>query len=246
MATKLHQILALEKGAKGDTESAVTRAYQVAQKPGLFLGLTRVYEPVDDEDRDRLPTERKIVQETAEGVLARAAVAWSRQADVTATKDASNQLARADVIVDGQVLLSGVPVTTLLYLEKTLTNVATMIRKLPTLDPEVVWHPDVATGMWRSEPEQTVRTRKIPRAFVKAPATDRHPAQVDTFTEDVIVGTWTRTLLSGALPSARKAELLSRVERLADAVKLAREYANQVDVQDRKIGVALFDHLLAS
>lgn len=245
MAVKLHQILALEKGAKASTEAEITRAYHTAQKTAQFQGLTRVYSPSDADDRDRLPSERKIVQSTVQDVLGAAAVAWQRQADLVATKDASNQLAKADVIVDGNVLLSQVPVTTLLYLEKTLTNVKTMISKLPVLDPEVQWSPDPATGLWRSEPEQTVRTRKVPKAFVKAPATERHPAQVDTFTEDVIVGTWAKTQFSGALPAGRKVELLARVQKLTEAVKMAREYANQTDAQERRIGATIFDFLLA-
>lgn len=245
MTTKLHQLLAVEKGAKSTTESAVTRAYHDVQKVALFNGLTRVYSPKDDDDRDRLPSERKIVQLTADQVLARAAIAWARQADVVATKDATNQHASANVIVDGEILLSQVPVTTLLYLEKTLANVHTLISKIPILDAEVVWEQDGTSGLYRSAPEETVRTKKVPKAFTKAPATERHPAQVEMFTEDVIVGTWARTLFSGALPATRRAQLLERVEALSEAVKIAREYANQTDVLDREIGTALFDFLLA-
>jgi hypothetical protein len=245
MPTKLHQILALEKGAKSSTESAVTLGYHEIQRTALFQGLTRVYTPRDSEDGDRLPTERKRVQLSVEKVLQQAAAAWTTQSDVVATKDATNQVARADVIVDGRALLEAVPVTTLLYLEKMLLNVRTLIVKAPVLDPETTWSHDPATSLWRSEVEETVRTKKIPKAFVKAPATDKHAAQVDVFTEDIIVGNWAKTLFSGALPADRKTELLRRVEELASAVKVAREYANQAVVVDRKIGQAIFDHLLA-
>lgn len=246
MATKIHQILALQKGIMGQTEGAVTRAYHDAQRTAMMQGLTRVYQPLDVEG-EQLPPEKKMVQFTAQDILARAADAWVRQADIIATKDTSNQLARADVIVDGTVLLSDVPVSTLLYLEKTLKNVRELILKLPVLDPEVDWGtgPDPATGLWRSATEETVRTKKIPKAFVKYPATEKHAAQVETFTEDVIIGKWAKTLLSGALPAGRKLELLRRVERLSDSVKLAREYANQTNAVDREIGSTVFDHILA-
>jgi hypothetical protein len=246
MTTKLHQILAVEKDAKSRTESAVTRAYQDAQKAALFNGLTRVYSPKDDEDRDRLPTERKLVQFTTDDIMQRAVQAWIQQADVVATKDATNQTARADVIVDGNVLLTAVPVTTLLYLEKLLGNVAELIKKLPTLDPEVEWVVDPTSALYRSQPEETVRTKKIPKAFVKAPATDKFPAQVDTYTEDVIVGTWQRTLFSGAVPAKQRAELLTRVDQLRTSVKMAREYANQAVVVPQAVGKAIFDFLLTS
>lgn len=246
MPVKLHQILALEKGVKGQTEGDITRAYHNAQRTALFVGMTRTYLPKDDEG-ERLPAERKLAQFTADGIIGQAVAAWTRQADVVATKDATNQVARADVIVDGVALLTGVPVTTLLYLEKMLQNVRELILKLPVLDPEVEWGPtpDGATGLWKSAVEDTVRTKKVPKAFVKYPATDKHPAQVDAFTEDVIVGTWSRTSFSGALPASRKQGMLRRVEELGEAVKMAREYANQADAVDRKIGAAVFAHLFS-
>lgn len=43
--------------------------------------------------------------------------------DVTATKDWANCEARADVTVDGWVLVSAVPVSCLLFLEKRLTDI---------------------------------------------------------------------------------------------------------------------------
>lgn len=244
MATKLHQILALEKGIKGQTEGEVTRAYHDAQRTPMFNGLTRTYAPKDEEG-ERFPPERKMTRYTVADILARAAAAWTRQADIVATKDATNQVARANVVVDGTVVLENVPVTTLLYLEKTLQNVRELVLKLPVLDPEVEWGsvPDAATGLWKSTPEETVKTKKVPKAFVKAPATDRHPAQVDVFTEDVVVGYWTKTQFSGAMPAGEKLDLLHRIENFAASVKLAREYANQVDAVDRQIGQAVFDHL---
>jgi len=77
-------------------------------------------------------------------------------------------------------------------------------------------------GVYATVPTQTVRTKKIPKNWVKAEATDKHPAQVEIFHEDVIVGTWTTIKFSGAVPSMRVNELLTRVDRLVEAVKFAR------------------------
>jgi len=247
MATRLHQILALARGNQTHTEAAITRVYHDAQRTDRFGGLIRVY-AARDEDGERLPQERKTVQLDADQLIARAVEAWTAQADLMVTKDATNQIAKASVIVDGTVVVADVPVATLLYLEKVLQNVRTFVLSLPVLDPEVDWGsgPDAATGLWKSAPEETVRTKKVPKSFVKAWPTKDHPnivPQVDTYTEDVIVGTWTKTLFSGALPAGRKTELLGRVDRLAAAVKVAREYANQADVVDRRIGSAIFEHL---
>lgn len=245
-ALRLHQVLALHKGIRGQTEGEITRAYHDAQRTANFNGLTRVYTPKDDEG-ERLPQERKMVQYTANDIIVRAVTAWTRQADILATKDAANQIARADIVVDGAVLVENVPVTTLLYLEKMLQNVQELVRKLPVLDPEVEWGnaPDAATGLWKSTVEETVRTKKVPRAQVLYPATDKHPAQVQAYNEDIIVGTWARTLFSGSLPAGHKLDLLHRIEHLAEAVKVAREQANQAEAADRHIGSAIFDHLFA-
>ncbi len=58
---------------------------------------------------------------------------------------------------------------------------------------------------------------------MKAEATDKHPAQVGVYYEDVAVGFWRTVKFSGALPAKRVGELLERVEKLQQAVKFARE-----------------------
>ena len=98
---------------------------------------------------------------------------------------------------------------------------------------------------WATDPVMTVRTKKVPRNHVKAEATDKHPAQVEVYHEDVQVGTWRTLKFSGALPARRVNELLERVEKLQAAVKFAREEANAVEVTDQKVGEALFGYLFA-
>jgi hypothetical protein len=245
MPTTLAQIVALSKGVKDRTESAQTRIFHETQKTALFNGLTRTYAPRDD-DGERLPAERQGVQLTADGLLAELAGVLTRAFDLEATKDRTNQEARADVIVGGHVLLQGVPATTLLYLEKQLVRLRNEFYKLPMLSPEVEWSPDESTGLWRSAAKETVRTKKTPRNHVKAEATAHHPAQVEMYFEDTLDGYWTQTLFSGAVSAPRRAALLRRVQDLSDAVKVAREEANTTAAVDLKAGQAIFDYLLAA
>lgn len=56
-------------------------------------------------------------------------------------------------------------------------------------------------------PESTLV--QVPRNHVKAEATDKHPAQVEVYHEDVPVGYWTTVKFSGALPARRVNELQS-------------------------------------
>ena len=96
----------------------------------------------------------------------------------------------------------------------------------------------------RREPTQTVKTKKIPRNHVKSEATDKHPAQVEVYHEDVVVGYWRTTKFSGALPSRRVNELLERVEKLSRPW-FAREEANNIDTEDQRVGEKVFRYLFS-
>lgn len=240
--TTLAQLLAVEKGVKSRTASAITGLYHLAQKPVLWSGITRTYTRRDDEG-DRLPSESTLVQHTATAHLAAAQRELSRLIDVVAAKDAANREAAADVVVDGDIIITAVPATTLLFLEKQLTDLRTFVDSIPILDPASTWDRDQSAGVWTTPPAQTTRSTKVPRNHVKYEATVQHPAQVDVFTEDVIVGTWTTRKLAGGLPSAEKAALLARVDALGDAVKVAREDANRQLVTDVHLARPIFEYL---
>lgn len=244
--TKLNAIIAVEKTAKSEGEKALTHAYQEVQKTPLLTGISRTYQPRDEEG-DTLPPENERVQRNVEEILDGVGKGLTRLFDVTLTKEASNTKATADVVVDGETLLSDVPVTYLLFLEKKLTDLKTFVTKLPVLDPSTNWHADASLeeGVWVSDEVKTTRTKKVPRNHVLAAATDKHPAQVQVYHEDVIVGDWTTKKFSGAVPAARRAALIERVNKLSDAVKVARETANGIEVTDRKAGEAVFEYLFS-
>lgn len=240
---KLNQIIAVEKGVKSKSHQELTASHHDLQKPVLLSGLSRTYQPKDEEG-EQLPPESSRVQIKAEDVLRTTAVTLTRLFDVTATKDWANCEARADVTVDGRPLVREVPVSYLLFLEKQLVDLHTFIRKLPVLDAAESWNLDPSSDAWRTEPVRTVRTKKVPRNHVKAEATEKHPAQVDVYYEDVPVGYWTTVKFSGALPARRVNELLERVEKLQNAVKFAREEANSAEVTDQRVGDAVLGYLL--
>jgi hypothetical protein len=239
---KLNQIIAVEKGVKSKSFQDLTEAHHAAQKPALLSGISRVYQPKDEEG-EQLPPESTRVQVKVEEVLRNMAATITRLFDVTATKDRANCQATADVTVDGQPLLRDVPVTYLLFLEKQLTDLHTFVRKLPVLDAAETWTFDASADCYRTEAVRTIRTRKVPRNHVKAEATEHHPAQVEVFYEDVPVGYWSTTKFSGALPARRVNELTDRVEKLQAAVKFAREEANSAEVTEERVGDAVFGYL---
>jgi hypothetical protein len=239
---KLNQVIAIEKGTKSRSLQDLTDAHQTLQKPSLLAGISRTYRPKDEEG-EQFPPESTRVQIKAEEIIQRTSETLTKLFDVVATKDWANCTAKADVVVDGQTIAAQVPATYLLFLEKQLVDLHTFIKKLPVLDAAEAWIFDPSADSWATEPMQTVKTKKIPRNHVKAEATEKHPAQVEVYYEDVVVGTWRTIKFSGALPARRINELLSRVEKLQEAVKFAREEANNVDVVEQKVGAKIFSYL---
>ena len=245
MPTKLNQIIAVTKSVSSTAHAELTAVHhdaQRTQKDGPLHGVSRIYQPAT-EDGEQFPPESTQVQIRADELIARVTTALTRLFDLTATRDVANCKAVADVTVEGQTLLRDVPVTYLLWLEKQLVDLHTFVIKLPTLDPAESWHHDPARGCWVTEPAKTAKTKKLPRNHVLAEATPQHPAQVQIYTEDVMVGTWTTVKFSGALPADRVRELTQRVESLQLAVKMAREAGNSEVVVDQHVGEAIFGYL---
>lgn len=241
-STQLAQIVAIAGGVKTRCEQELTKAYHLIQKPAPFMGLTRTYRPRDDEG-ETLPPESKLVTARVSDLILSVTAAMNRSLDVVATQEWANTGARADLVVDGVVLISQVPVTYLMWLEKQIIQLRTFIGRLPTLDVSENWHWDEDAKAWATEAVETTRQKKIPRNHQVSPATDRHPAQVQVYHEDVVVGYWRIIAFSGAIPASRVFELGERVEKLLDAVRFAREKANETPVTDIPAGEPILAYL---
>jgi hypothetical protein len=243
---KLNQIIAIEKGIKSSAYGALTELNKAAQKPDLFNGFSKNYRK-KDEDGEELPPEGKRVQYTSGEVLRAAERALTDLVDVTARKDWTNCVAKADVVVDGKTLIAAAPVSFLLFMEKQLTDLRTLVGNLPVLDVAEDWKSDPNSGLYRTEPTETHRTKKMQKPIVLYAATPEHPAQTQLITEDVIAGWWVLTRQSGAMPKPEKQKLQDRIDKLTQAIKQARESANMFDETDAPaIGASVFGYLLGS
>jgi hypothetical protein len=238
----LNQIIAITAGKKSQAQKTITEAYQNLQKTTLLEGISRTYKPRDD-DGEQLPPEKKQVQMKVGDAIRYVVAALTDLFDIVATQDRANCQAKANVVVDNNTILKDVPVTTLLFLEKQLVDIHTFVEKFPTLDPGESWEYSPDVDHYASEPYQTTKTKKVLKNHIKAEATKEHPAQVDTYTEDVVVGYWTTIKFSGAMPARLKNEVLDRVRKLQEAVKCAREEANGMEVQPVKIGTAVLQYV---
>lgn len=242
---KIHQLIAILQSVKNKSGKEKTAIYQLAQKTELFKGLSRTYEPRQEEGYV-YPPESKSVQKQATELMQQFQTACTELFDLCATQEKSNTKAKASVTVDGQVILTDVPVGTLLFLEKQLADVRTFIGKLPVLEIDQEWIYDSNRGCYATPPKQTAKTKKISKPVVLYEATKEHPAQVKEVSEDIIEGTWSLINFSGALPQDQITEMLRRVDKLLKAVVIAREEANSAAIEEQQIAQPIFNYLFKS
>ena len=111
MAQRLNQILAVEKTVKNRNETEFTKIFQEVQKVDLVNGFSKTYAS-RDADGENFPPENKRVQVRVDEKIGRVKDALTELFDITATKDATNTIAKADIVVDGTTIATGVPATT--------------------------------------------------------------------------------------------------------------------------------------
>ena len=247
---QLHQTLAVENSKLITYKKLVEEGIAtLSNKDHLFKGLTVVQKSYETDHNSanytEYPdkTEQVPVQETVMGKLAYIKDAAIEYYDLVAQKDEANTRAKADLIVNGETLISNVPATTLLFLENKLKGFRALIEAAKTLDGAKIWTPR-ENGIYAA-PEDT----KVVKVPVKshqsiAPATDKHQALVVEVINQVEKATRTSTELSGLITSAAKSNLLKRIDTLINAAKSARQTANNVDVANINIANKIFDYLL--
>lgn len=249
--TLLHQILAIERGVQADTDRKVSlalRGTSVEGEASPLSGRIKTYEP-READGDKFPDERQHVQIRIEkDVLPAISGALGRLLDIKLVREDANTRARADVAIDGTVLLKNVPVGYLLFLESQLNALRGIVERLPVLDPAREWHWDKNRNAHVTEPVRRAREVRVPQVELVSPAQvidgKAFEPQFRQYETARPVGDWEEIRLSGAMPADEREEILDRISVLGDAVKFAREAANSTDVTGRKAGEKIFSYLL--
>jgi len=243
---KLHELLAVEPDLKGAAEKIIKETVNTfTKKEHHFIGRHKSYQPKDEEGDTFAPETQEMVT-TVPKKLDHTQSVVAKYLDAVAQKELTNTAASAILEVDGKALVDApLPATLLLALEGRLKQLREAYNAMPTLDPSETWHWDGDTQTYEAEPKQTYKSKKVYRNHTKAPATDKHPAQVEVYTEDERIGTWTEKKWSGMVTPAEKAEVLARIDKLAQSVKRARQRANDAEVKLVEVGDALFDFINA-
>lgn len=246
-AKTLGQVIAVERSLRQKDNDEGARIKRELAKEPLTLGQVKEYTPDDDNApaSDRVPTQYQEVQHKVEEDL-RLAMQYAVPAiDAAATKDTTNTLAKATVFVNGSALLTDVPISHLLWLEHYLAEWRTFLQTLPVLTATKSWEWDAGAQLHRARPEITSRNLKTTEPLVLHPGNDKHAPQVTTVNKETHVGTYTTTVLSGAIPAARKRLLVDRCATLEVAVKDAVARANRTPVAEVSEGDTLLSFILS-
>jgi hypothetical protein len=247
---RLHEILAVESDRRGAAEKIVKETIvSFTKKANLFRGRHKWLEMLSEERQGeaRGATETTEIVETVPKKLRYAVKSLSKYWDALLTKEATNQTAVADLVVDGQTIAEALPATWLLGMESKLKQLRAILEVIPTHEPGVRWEPDPEKGddVYRSaEPKATKREEKSFAYKVLYDATPEHPAQIEKWTVNNVTGTYFEQLWTSTITPARKSELLARCDRVIRATKKARMRANQAALVQRKAASGIINYVL--
>ncbi len=249
MAKKLYEVLAIEGQLKNQANVTRTdlrntfekKRHLFEEKRTTFLSKEEGSQPVVEQQSD--------IQTNVLSELQWIASIWSKAIDISYQVAEGNTKARADVILDNSTtLLTGVPATALLELEKRAAELAELLRAVPTLDPAKGFILDDARGnnIFRAREVTKTRTHKSQEALVLLAPTKEHPGQAQMITVDRPVGIITEQEWSGLITPSVKGDMIAKAEEVLRALKSARQRANAVDLDTSNIDVAkkLFSYVL--
>jgi hypothetical protein len=250
MLPKLHEILAVEPDKEGTAKKLIEEGViTFTKKPDHFQGSLRRLEmfATDGQQEPPPPEDRKEIVDTVIGKLGYVLDSAASYYDVVLQKEATNQVAIADLVIDGVVIAKDIPATFLLGMETRLRAVHRLLESIPTLQPGIKWVPDDEAGKHicrRAHPETKYKTTKTFAHKVLMPPTDHHPAQIERWEETVNIGMYTTEQWSSMISPAAKSALLGRCDKMIQAVKRARRRANDVEVVKGEIGRSITDYIM--
>lgn len=233
--SKLHELLAVEETVAQAAEKLLGETNQkFKHSTEFFTGYVKTLERLGDTAEDKaIENAGRATKELPTTIGATLDYVFpfvNKALDVKLRKHLTNQVARADIELDGTVVMGDVPVDFLLDLEKMLPKWRAMYAEMPTIDPSRKWEVERA-GVHRSQAADKTQTAKVLYPVVLAEATDKHPAQVKEASREDVVGTFKQVDFSGAATAQQKADALALCDKLITAVKQARMRANSVEVQ---------------
>lgn len=244
---KLHELLAVVGDRAHSSTAMINDAITTfTKRPDHFRGQTRSVSYFDEARSGENVTETKNVVDTVPNRLDYALGVVAEYWNALQQLEETNGLARADLIVERKTMAKDVPATFLLGLESRLKEVRALLQKMPTLAPELTWHPDAAggDGHYVAAAQVNSKTEKAVNYKVLYDATDKHPAQIEKWNEDTPVARIEVIPRTTMISPADKAAMLTRMETMLEAVKSARQRANSVELANTHyVAQKMFDYI---
>jgi len=246
--TKLHEILAVEGDLEARAKDAMHDAKTKFSTPAFFHGFKRELEMFDGDDGTHYPPETQQVTYVVDEILKSVSDHSSRYFDVMLAKESTNQMAKADLIVNGETISKDLPATFLLGMESRLKVLKNALDTIPTLPPgrDYVLDEDVADNIFKTrDPERTFKTANRIKHKVLYDATKEHPAQIEKWSEQENVGAYTKVEWFSSMSPNGKRKLIQRLNDMIMGCKKARQKANSVEVTRKEVGRDIFGYLFS-
>lgn len=251
---KLHELLAALNDSEARSNMVQSEASDTfSKKANHFIGSEKTLKMFDEKDAHLEGANAQSVELTTTvgaklKYIQRDIARWW---DAFLQKEATNQDARADLVVGEVKIASDLPAAFFLGMEKELKSLRKVYEAIPTLQPGVRWERDPnltaqdnSGGVYRSAtPLKKLKTKQSIEHKVLVPGDQHHPAQVEKWTEQVPVGEFTEETFSGMVTPAEKSGMLQRITKLITAVRQARMRANNTEVKKLAVGKSLFKYI---
>ena len=247
--SKLHQVLAVEKDVQAQTAVIIKETMKVLESHHLFNGAKKTLHMFDSarQQEEAGQAQEMAITTDVPARLNHMFPFLTNHLNCVFAKEATNAIAKADVTVDGEVLLKDVPATMLLALEREFVKYRDVLKKIPTLQSGIDYtlDPNMPGNVYKTN--TPVKTQKLEKTIVDkvvVKADEHHPAQVKERAINEQVGEYTEIRWSGCITSRYKADILTKLESFIQAVKKARSKANDATVVKTDSVQAVFDWLM--
>lgn len=245
MGAKLHEVLAVESTLKKTSDNLIAESIRTLNKENLFVGSQRDLTMFDADQQQMNTSDTVTLTTTVDENINYLVEPIARYWDAVLQKDKTNQNAVADIIIDGTTIAEAVPATFLLGLETKLGELRKLYDNIHTLAPGHDWQldKDAGEGVYKAELPVTFKTEKDMDFRIVVEADEHHPAQVRELARTKNVGKYETMRWCGLLTPLEKAQRMARVDKLLQAVKKARQRANNTDLVKAQIGKDLLNYI---
>jgi len=254
---RLHELLAVEQASKKQADAISAETKQTFGKRrhhfeggSVNVALFDADDPNADATKATVEAQhgdkKKEIVETVTSKLQYTLGQIRGMWDVMFQIAESNCRAKADVIVDGNVIVKDAPATFLLEMEKKVVDLRGIIHAIPTYDPTKGFkkQPDLPEGHYVGAPRTSVSTRKDEQPIITIKPTEHQAGQWTMKTKDISVAKITVTDFTSMYSPAEKSEMLERVDKLHRAIRKARQRANNVEACTQKISANVRDFVM--